>query len=191
MVSATVTPFPAANPSAFTTRGRPWPLEQGFRLRSGCSRSSSPPWVCPPPAIRALAQLFAGLQLGPVGSWPEHGDPTRPQGVGQAVGERPFRPDHHQGHPQIEGRLEQALLVGVVDGQGLTALQLGGSAIAWSHPDPLHPRATGQGPGQGVLPAAGAHHQQSLHAGLVGGRGTGLDRSCHGAAAAEVADRFP
>jgi hypothetical protein len=47
------------------------------------------------------------------------------------------------------------------DGQLLAAAQLQGAAVARCHPHLLHPRAAGQGPGEGVFPAAAAHHQNA------------------------------
>ena len=108
-----------------------------------------------------LGPLFAGLQLRSVGAGAEHGDVGCAQAIGQAGRQRGLRPHHHQRDGMDAAGLQQGGLVGFSNRQLADARQLGGAAVARRHPHALHPMAAGQGPGQGVLAAAAAHHQHA------------------------------
>ena len=110
---------------------------------------------------QTLGPLFAGFQLGPIGTGAKNGEAGAPQPIRQAGSQGGLWAHHHKLNAPFYAGCHQAGPVPFADGQLLDSLELQGAAIAWCHPNRLHPRAAAQGPGQGVLPAPSANHQDA------------------------------
>ena len=117
---------------------------------------------------QALGPLFAGFQLGPIGTGAKNGKAGAPQPIRQAGRQRALGAHHHELNAALLAGRQQAGLVPFGNGQLLDSLQIQGAAIAWCHPNRLHPRAAAQGPGQGVLTATPANHQDACWSWGVG-----------------------
>ena len=117
---------------------------------------------------QALSPLFAGFQLGPIGTGAKNGKAPPAQKIRQAGSQGGLWAHHHELNTLLLAGCQQAGLVRFGNGQLLDPIQLQGAAVAWCHPNRLHPRAAAQGPGQGVLSATPANHQDACWSWGVG-----------------------
>ena len=94
-VSATVTPLPAARPSALTTIGAPWASTQAWAA-SGSVKVWLAAVGAPQAAQISLAKALEASRRAASRPGPRVGDAGGAQGVGDALGERGLGAYHHE-----------------------------------------------------------------------------------------------
>ena len=155
-VSATITPLPAASPSAFTTIGAPCCLDVGLGLGDvgealvGGGRDVVPP-------AQLLGEALGAFELGGLLRRPEHLDAGRREGVRHAGDQRRVGPDHHEVDLLALGErhLARDILGADLDAFG----DLGDAGIARRAEQLCAQGGCGNRPAQRMFAAAAAHHQ--------------------------------
>ena len=155
-VAATVTPLPAARPSALTTIGAPSAATQA---RAACG--SVKVWLGGGRRAAGGADLLGeglrGLEPRRRAAGAEGEDAAGAQHVGDAFGQRRLGADHDE----VDGVLgaEGEDLLAVEDVERHAGRLLGDAGVAGRAPEPVAFRVLREGPGQRVLAAAAAEDE--------------------------------
>ncbi len=169
-VMATITPLPAARPSALTTIGAPAFQGMGAQVGQGRLDFGEVLVVGSGDLVAGQEVLGEGLgafQLGGGGGRAEDVQAARAEQVDHALHQRRFRADDGQ-LDVLLGEVGQLLDGQHVDGHVFTLGFGGGAGVARGNEDLLDALVLRHFPGQGVLAAAAADDQY-VHVSLLAG----------------------
>ena len=157
----TVTPLPAARPSAFTATRPPSSCAKAI---AAIGSSNARPRAIGTPAASAtsrqnalLPSSRAAAALGPKAAMSSDSQP-----VHDPPDERGLRTDHHQVHVVLPGRGGDGHRVHGGDG-GQHGRDIGHARVAGRHEDRIDAGFAGEPPGEGMLAAAAADHEDPAH----------------------------
>ncbi len=155
-VAATVTPLPAARPSALTTIGAPSASTQA-RAAAGSVKVWPAAVGAPQAAQISLVKAFDASSRAASRPGPERRDAAGAQDVGDALGQRRLGADHDEVDVVLAG--EGQHLVAVEDVERHAGRLLGDAGVAGRAPEPVALGVLREGPGQRMLAAAAAEDE--------------------------------